>query len=172
MNKLYYRWSCIKAGGGSGANDRYVSGGYKKADDALGGGLVMPSAPITSLNTAIAQAMAFLRRLQSAGADGRIEVFGQVFDTNNEADRLLADLPDDHRPRPTNRVRELQASGTPPLEEGREQLYARIDTPEKGLTHVINLSNKDTTSGGAFEFNLDTSEDTDDKTADEVANQT
>lgn len=165
MNRIYYRWSVLKPGAGTGINDRIVSGGYSKPNDRIGGGLIIPPKPLRSLSVAVSQSMAFNRRFQAAGQDARIEVFGQVFDTNNEADRLLSGLPDDGRPRPTNRVRELQLSGTPPLEEAREQNYARMDTPERDLLHVIALSNRDSTGGGALDASLDVAEDTEDVVA-------
>lgn len=167
MNRIYYRWSVIKTGAGTGLNDRVISAGYKKAGDALvGGGVTLPAKAITSLNTAVNQAMAMNRRVQADGLDTRLEVFGQVFDTNNEADRLLSGLSDDLKPRPANRIRELQISGTPPLDEAREQVYARLDTPEFYLKEVINLSNRaeGLGIGGILQANLDTSEDTEDVT--------
>jgi len=164
MNAIYYRWAVIKTGGGTGANSVLVAGGYKKADDAAGGGTRLAPTAIKSLNTAISQAMAFNRRFQSGSQDARVEVFGQIFDTNNAADALLSGLPDDNRPRPANRVRELQISGTPPLEEAREQVYARVDTPDHDLLKVVHLSNRATGEGGLLQANLDTSEDTEDTT--------
>ena len=175
MNKIYYRWSCIRGGGVAsltGVGDRLVSGGYAKATDNIGGGLTLKSTPITSLSIAVSQASAMNRRLQSDGQDSRFEVFGQVFDTSAASDRLLSGLPADGKPRPTTAsgtldvVRDLGLSGTPPLEEAREQMYIRGDTEDLDLRRVIALSNRAAASGFSSltdVANIDTGEDTNDQ---------
>lgn len=168
MNKIYYRWACIKPGAGSGLNDVLVAGGYHQflAAGVVQGGLKLPAKRYTSVGAAIAAAQSQNRRLQANGQDSRYKVFGEVFDTNNKEEALAKNhgLPDDLRPRPQNRVRELQISGDPPLEESREQVYCDGDTPDAGLTHFINLSNRDSNGGGALDFSADVASDAEDTT--------
>lgn len=103
-------------------------------------------AHFTSLSQCIAKAMAFNRRFQSAGVDTRIEVYGQVFD-DTTGGRPAA---------PTSPVRALT------MLESAEQIYARIDTPDQGLTQRLSLANRNANANAGTVLNPDFTEDTTD----------
>ena len=103
--------------------------------------------------------MSFLRRFQSNGFDCRLEVLAVVVDDN--AFPVLWDntvFVASGKALPTTPIRAMLPA------EQTEQMYARIDTEEKGLKTRVSLSNRSATSN-ALLGNLggDYLEDTNDK---------
>ena len=156
MNKPYFRAAIITQGVGGNI---VLNVGYPPvATPPSTSYLAIPEA-ITSENTAIARGMSFLRRFQSNGFDCRLEVLAVVVDDN--AFPVLWDT--------TVFVASGKALPTTPIRamlpaEQTEQMYARIDTEEKGLKTRVSLSNRSATSN-ALLGNLggDYLEDTNDK---------
>lgn len=104
---------------------------------------ISETAHFTSLSQTIAKAMAFNRRFQSSGVDTRVEVYGTVVDDTTGGKPAAPGTP----------VRALTTA------EAAEQTYARIDTPDQGLTQRIALANR---TVGVAALSADFSEDTSD----------
>lgn len=98
---------------------------------------------IFSLNKAMSTGSAFNRRFQSAGVDCRFEVYGKVIDyTGNNTPAA-----------PTTPVRALTSA------EAAEQLYASVDTPDRGLTQRVHLANKSALGTSTTPLDPDFTED-------------
>ena len=124
MQKINYRF-VIAAQGVAGA--AILAVGYAPLASTTGfGASLSEPAHFTSLSQTIAKAMAFNRRFQSSGVDTRVEVYGMVVDDTTNGKPAA----------PATPVRALVAA------EAAEQVYARIDTPDQGLTQRIALANR------------------------------
>jgi len=122
--KMHYRF-VIYATNGALPDGQILAVGYD------GGALATlgETSEITSLNTAVSQAMAFNRRFQASGMDCRAEVYGMPFD--------------DGVGTPATPARALLPA------EIAEQRFASLDTPDRGLLQRLSLANKPQASGGA-----------------------
>lgn len=167
MNKQYYR-SVIITQGALGVPILNVGYPPAVAVTGLPGlGFQQVNESLTSLSLAIQRGSSFLRRYQSNGLDCRLEVIGVVIDDANPPagvagvgawDAVV--FPPSGKALPALPLRAMTAA------EQAEQIFARIDTPEKGLTTRIHLSNRAaasnallTTLGGDF------AEDSEDRAA-------
>ena len=119
---------------------------------------------ITSLNTAIARGMSFLRRFQANGFDVRLEVLGRVVDDNNYPGIVnlggawdTAVFIASGKPLPATPIRAILDA------EVVEQIFARIDTPDKCLTTRIALANRSAITGLVGNLGGDFLEDTEDR---------
>lgn len=140
--ELHYRWAIITQGAGG---IPLVTFGYAPTVPGATG----EETVITSLNQAVNEGMAMLRRFQSSGKDCRLEVFGKPVD-DTDANR-------GHVAAPANPLRALTAG------EQDEQVFARIDTPELGLRDALRYANK--SGGSSVTLRGDTAEDAEDVSA-------
>jgi len=110
--------------------------------------------------------MSFLRRFQANGFDVRLEVLGRVVDDNNYPG--IANLggawdttvfPASGKPLPATPIRAILDA------EVVEQIFARIDTPDKGLTTRIALANRSAITGLVGNLGGDFLEDTEDRSS-------
>lgn len=167
MNKLYYRATIITQGA---LGVPILNIGYPPAVAVTGLpglGFQQVNENITSESAAIARGSSFLRRYQANGLDCRLEVVGIVIDDNNPPQGVAGVgqwdavvFPASGKPLPATPVRAMVAA------EQAEQIFARVDTPEKGLTERIHLSNRSAVSAaGLGNLGGDFAEDTEDKAA-------
>ena len=168
MNKIHYRSAIISQGAGGNI---VMNIGYPPLVTPPTTSYLAIEEKITSLNTAIARGMSFLRRFQANGFDTRLEVLGEVLDDNNYQGNVLLPLDptvfvNSGKALPTVPVRALAGAVLLPVPlpaESSEQMYARIDTPERGLTTRIALSNRSAITGSLGNLGGDFLEDTNDK---------
>lgn len=161
MNHSFYRAALISQGL---AGNIVMNIGYPPNATPPTSSFLDVQERITSLNTAIARGMSFLRRFQANGFDLRLEVLGRVVDDNNFPgitnlggawDTTVFQATG--KALPNTPIRAMLA------DEVKEQMFARIDTPDRGLTTRIALSNRSAITGSLGDLGGDYLEDTEDK---------
>ena len=167
MNKQFYRATIITQGL---AGVPILNVGYPPAVAVTGLpglGFQQVNEELTSLSLAIQRGSSFLRRYQSNGLDCRLEVIGVVIDDANPPAGVAGVgtwdttvFPPSGKALPSVPLRAMTSA------EQAEQVFARVDTPDKGLTTRIHLSNRAATSNALLTtLGGDYAEDTEDKAA-------
>ena len=145
MNKILYRCSLESAAAIAGVHTVILNWGYPAplglvAIDEGAAPQVGPTVgavantEITSLDKAVSETMSMIRRFQAIGVDCRGQVFGKVVDFTGNGEA----------PAPASPQYVLQAGDI------AEQVYANLDTPDRGLVARINASNKSALGAAAL----------------------
>lgn len=132
--KIFYGFTVERVNPGPGGDTELISGGFKADPAVAPASYPNPEYRISSLNTAISKALAFVRRFQSAGIDSKATVYYAVFGADA-----------------TNPVRALGA-GEDGFPNGHR--VCDLDVPERSIERAVSLANRELDAEGDIDSQM------------------